>query len=310
MELTILGSSSAIPIIERNPTSQFLHLAGRYFLIDCGEGTQVQLRKNQIGFGRVDHILISHLHGDHFFGLVPLLQSLQLLDRHKPIHIYGPPGLKDIIDVQLRASYTKLRYELNFHPLDMKEPATVFEDENVVVTSFPLKHGIDCCGFYFRERERPRKMSKEALAKYSIPVSEIKKIKLGEDWVDEDGKVIPNAELTYEAPPPLSYAFCTDTLPLELSRYFTKPSLLYHEATFREEHSDRAKKTNHSTAPQAAGVARSVEAENLIVGHFSIRYKDAELEELLQEAKEGFENTFLAREGMCFTVDEKGLKMK
>lgn len=304
MELSvqILGSSSAIPLSDRNPTSQFVTIASRHFLVDCGEGTQIQLRRNRIGFSRIDHILISHLHGDHFYGLVPLLSTLHLLDRHKEVHIYGPPELeKGVYDI-LALSKAKLRYPLVFHALDMKEPAIVYEDKGVTVHSFPLKHSLPCCGFYFQEKPKPRKFIKEALEKYSIPAAEIRQVKQGADWEDENGNIIPNTELTTDAPPSLSYAFCTDTKPVKnLPELLPgSPDLLYHEATFTEELKDRAKQTKHSTAKQAAEIAQLVGAKHLMVGHLSVRYDDPTV--ILDEARAVFPQTYLALEKNTFRL--------
>ncbi len=308
LELTILGSSSAVPLANRSPTSQFLTLASRHFLIDCGEGTQVRLRENNIGFGRIDRIFISHLHGDHFFGLAPLLSTLHLMDRQKEIHIYSPKGLKETITQQMKLQGSWLKYPVIFHNLNPKAEEIIFEDERVSVKAFPLQHSIDCFGFWFREKERPRKMLKSAIAKYSIPVTEIRQIKKGSDWVDANGNSIPNEELTQAPAAALSYAFCTDTSPLEhLNDFIQSPDLLYHEATFMEEHLERAGQTHHSTARQAAEVAKSVDARQLMIGHFSIRYND--LNPLLNEAREIFPHTALAREGHTFTLRSAGEKV-
>jgi ribonuclease Z len=304
LELTILGASSAIPVGNRSPTAQFLTLAGRHFLIDCGEGTQVKLRRNNIGFGRINHILISHLHGDHFYGLVPLLTSLNLLDREKEMHLYGPENLKEAVYALLKATNAYLRFPLVFHSTSNQEKRLLFEDKAVSVYSFPLKHSMPCCGFLFQEKPRPKNFKKEKLQEYSIPVAEIRAIKRGEDWVDEKGRTIANEELTTPAPDPLSYAFCTDTLPLKnLDQYFSEPDLLYHEATFTEELKDRAKQTTHSTALQAAQVALQVKAKNLLLGHFSVRYKD--LTPILDEAQGVFKNSALAIEDTTFFLDRK-----
>lgn len=304
LELTILGASSAIPVGNRSPTAQFLTLAGRHFLIDCGEGTQVKLRRNNIGFGRINHIFISHLHGDHFYGLVPLLTSLHLLDREKEMHLYGPENLKEGVYAFLKATSAYLRFPLVFHVTSSKHKKLLFEDKAVSVFSFPLKHSMPCCGFLFQEKPRPKNMRKEKLQEYSIPVAEIRAIKQGKDWVDEKGRTITNEELTTAAPDPLSYAFCTDTLPLEnLSQYFSEPDLLYHEATFTEDLRDRAKQTNHSTALQAAQVALQVQAKNLLLGHFSVRYKD--LTPILEEAQSVFKNASLAIEDTVFSLNRK-----
>lgn len=302
VSLKILGSSSAIPTLGRNPTSQFLTIADRHFLIDCGEGTQVQLRKYGIGFSRINHILISHLHGDHFYGLIPLLSTLHLLDRHKELHLYGPPALEEGFKNLLRLSHSTLRFPIVFHALNMKERALIYEDKAITIHSIPLKHSIDCCGFLFKEKTRPRNFKKEVLSKYSIPTSEIRKIKTGADWIDEDGNTILNKELTTPPAASLSYAYCTDTVPIEkLAQLLdTKPDLLYHEATFAEEHAKRATQTKHSTASQAAKVAKSVSASKLILGHFSVRYDDLNI--LLEEARTTFKNTYLAREGYHFRM--------
>ncbi len=300
LRITILGSSSAVPISSRNPTSQFLTLANRHFLIDCGEGTQVQLRRNKIGFGRISHIMISHMHGDHFYGLVPLLSSLHLLDRHKEMHLYGPPELEGAVYHLLQVSGSRVRFPLIFHVLDMKNRSLIYEDKAVTVHSIPLKHSLPCCGFVFREKAGMRKFRKEMLQKYSIPGPEIRKIKEGADWVDEKGNVVKNEDLTTDPREPVSYAFCTDTLPLaDLGDLIgTPPTVLYHEATFTESHRERARQTKHSTALQAATVAGQSGAKNLLIGHFSIRYEN--LQELLEEALPVFPDTYLAEEGITF----------
>lgn len=304
MELSvqILGSSSAIPLNGRNPTSQFVTIASRHFLVDCGEGTQIQIRRNRIGFSRIEHILISHLHGDHFYGLVPLLSTLHLLDRHKEVHIYGPPELEKGVYDLLALSHTKLRFPIIFHALNMREPAIVYEDKGIMVHSFPLKHSLPCCGFFFQEKPKPRKFIKEVLEKYSIPNAEIRQIKQGADWQDEDGNIVPNDELTTAPSPSLSYAFCTDTKPVKnlLELMPASPDLLYHEATFTEELKDRAKHTKHSTAKQAAKMAELVGTKHLIVGHFSVRYDN--FDEILQEAQEVFPQTHLALEKNTFRL--------
>lgn len=289
-----------MPVTAKSPTSQFLTLADRHFLIDCGEGTQVRLRENGIGFSRINHIFISHLHGDHFYGLVPLLSTLHLLDREKPVHIYAPAAAEEAVYHLLKYSGGRIRYPLHFHHLPKGQKALVYEDKAVTVHAFPLEHRMDCFGFLFAEKLRPRNMRKEKLEEYSIPVAEIRQIKAGADWTDEAGHTIPNKELTTEAPPPLSYAFCTDTLPLDLKKYLPPVHLLYHEATFKEEHRERAGQTYHTTAQQAARVAQKVPAEYLLLGHFSVRY--GELDSLLEEARTVFPQSHLAREGNTFVL--------
>lgn len=304
LELTILGASSAIPLVNRNPTAQFLTICNRHFLIDCGEGTQVRIRENGIGFGRIDHILISHLHGDHFFGLAPLLSTLHLLDRNKEINIYGPKGLKEVVNAQIKAQGSWLKFPILFHELNFEGEHYIFEDDMIRIKSFPLNHGINCWGFLFEEKDLPRKMKAEAIEKYSIPVSEIKQIKKGADWTDEDGNLIPNSQLTLDAPKSLSYAFCTDTSPTDdLIEYVDSPDLLYHEATFLDKHKERAAQTFHSTSYQAAEVAKSVNARQLMIGHYSARY--TEFDGLLEESREIFPNTILAQEGKTYVIKHK-----
>tara|TARA_R110002072_G_scaffold162072_8_gene313839 strand:- start:718 stop:1665 length:948 start_codon:yes stop_codon:yes gene_type:complete len=308
LELTILGCNSAIPLINRNPTSQFLSIHSRQFLIDCGEGTQIRLRENGIGFGRINHILISHLHGDHCFGLVPLLSSLHLLDRHKEIHIYGPSGLKNIVNLQMKAQGSWLKFPLIFHELVIGKKELIFEDEKILVHSFPLDHGINCWGFLFEEKPLPKNIIPERIKELSIPIPEIKKIKNGEDWQDENGKTYKNSYLCTKGPDSLSYAFCTDTLPLEnLGEYINKPpSLLYHEATFLNDQIKRAKQTNHTTAKQAGEIAKRLNCDHLIIGHFSARY--SEFEAFQEEASTEFENTHLAVEGRKYSINHKQAK--
>jgi len=300
LQLTILGSSSAMPVTEKSPTSQFLTLADRHFLIDCGEGTQMRLRENNIGFGRLQHIFISHLHGDHFYGLVPLLSTLHLLDREKEMHIYAPAAAEEAVRHLLKSSGGRIRYPLIFHPLHGPEKQLAYEDQALTVHSFPLKHRMECYGFVFAEKPRPRHLRKEALEKYQIPIAEMRRIKSGADFYTIEGVKVSNDELTTPADPPLRYAFCTDTRPLDLRPFLDKVDLLYHEATFKEEHAPRAHSTYHSTAAQAARVAQELGAAHLLLGHFSVRYR--ELDSLLQEAQAVFAQSHLALEGRTFSV--------
>lgn len=302
LSLTILGSSSAIPLSNRFPSCQFLNLSDRHFLIDCGEGAQIQLRKNGIGFSRINHIMISHLHGDHFYGLLPLLATMHLLDRQKEVHIYAPPELENSLYENLRLSHSKLRYPLIFHPLNMKKKEIIYEDKAVKVSSFPVKHSLPCCGFFFEEKPRLRKVIIEKLDDLGISGPDIKKIKEGADWQKEDGQIILNEQLTMDPPPPLSYAYCSDTAPLlNLHELLgEKPDILYHEATFMDQHEDRARQTKHSTARQAGVIAQQVHATYLLLGHFSTRYQD--LEPLLKEALEEFENSFIAEDNWTYVL--------
>lgn len=305
LQLTILGSGSAVPLPQRSPTAQFLTLSGRHFLIDCGEGTQTKLRSLRIGFGRINHIFISHLHGDHFFGLVPLLTTLHLLDRQKEMHLYGPPELEQAVNTLLDSTGSRLRYPLVFHPTAPAAPRVVYEDEALWVKAIPLRHGMPCWGYHFQEKPRPRKMRKEAIQRLGIPVAEIRQIKQGADFTDLDGRTHANRDLTDDPARPLGYAYCTDTAPLAayLQKQIGPVDLLYHEATFTEAHQERAQQTTHSTARQAAEVARTMGAQKLLLGHFSIRYDD--LLPLQEEARQIFPESFLAREDRVFELGRK-----
>lgn len=302
-ELTILGSNSAVPLINRHPTSQFLTIADRHFLIDCGEGTQIRLRENGIGFGRIDRILISHLHGDHFFGLIPLLSTLSLLDRKKAIHIYAPKGLEQLVRDQLKVSSSWLKYPLIFYVLETKKKAVVFEDTKVIISSFPLSHSIECWGFEFKEKQRHRKIKKSFIESNKVPITEIKAIKEGADWTNADNVVFKNTDITLFAGKPFSYAYCTDTEPTDISAYIDSPDLLYHEATFLTEHLNRAIKTKHSTALQAAEQAQKLKTKFLLIGHFSIRYDN--LNDFLDEAKSLFRESYLAEEKNKYVLKQR-----
>lgn len=312
--LTILGSSSALPTATTNPTAHLLNVNERFFLVDCGEGTQMQLRRNRVKIQRINHIFISHLHGDHYFGLIGLITTMQLLGREKELHIFSPPGLKPVIELQLNTPYQDKRPEnssepenvigsfpIIFHELDTRLNEVIFEDDKIIVKSIPLKHRIPCCGFLFREKPKPRNILKEMLAKYKIPIDKIQKIKMGEDFIKEDGTIVKNDELTTDAPSSSSYAFCSDTQYNEsIIPMIEGVNLLYHEATFLHDLEKQAKKTAHSTALQAATIAKKANVKQLIIGHFSARYKNTEL--LLKEAKSVFENTLLAEEGKTYST--------
>lgn len=303
-ELTILGSSSAIPTSEKYPTAQVLNVLERFFLIDCGEGTQIQLRRNNIGFEKIKHIFISHLHGDHYYGLIGLISTFNLMGLKNNIHIYSPSQLKDVIQPQLNFLKGDMQFEVIFHPLNFKKPEKILEDKKVEVYSFPVKHSINCCGFLFREKQRESNIKKEYISKYQIPIEEIKNIKKGADFNSAEGKIIPNSELTTIPPPPRSYAFCADTAYHEpLAEVLKGVDLIYHEATFAEDLRDWAVKTCHSTAKDAARIAQMADVEKLIIGHFSSRYDNEEL--LLNEARSIFPNTELAAEGKKYPVPIK-----
>ena len=298
-ELTILGCSSATPTASRNPTAQVLNIHERFFLLDCGEATQIQIRRFKINIQRIDHIFISHLHGDHYLGLPGLLGTMHLLGREKKLHIYSPPGLKEIIDTNHFHSKTFLKYELVFHVIENK--ATIFEDDKLTVDTIPMNHRIPCYGFLFREKRLPRNIIKDKLVEFNIPVQEIQKLKEGNDFVSHDGTRILNQELTTDPPPPRSYAYCSDTIYNEsFIAQIQNINLLYHEATFADDMAVRAKETYHCTAKEAGTIAEKANVQQLIIGHYSARYR--ELDVLLKEAKENFENTVLALEGNTYKV--------
>ena len=299
--LTILGSSSATPTSNRNPSAQYLNFIDRNILIDCGEGTQSQIRKYKLKLTKIEHIFISHLHGDHYFGLPGLLSSLHLLNQTHEVHLYCFKELKEILEQIFKYSDTFLRYRLVYHFLDSKRPEVIFEDDKIQVSSFPLKHRIACCGFVFREKSSLLSVKKDMIELYKLSPHDIVKIKNGEDFVDEDGNLVKNQHLTHAPNPLLSYAYCSDTVFDEsLAEVLYNVSLLYHEATFCNDQKERAEVTFHSTAEQAAQIAKKAQVEQLLIGHFSSRYKDTSV--FAQEAKAVFEKTFLAEEGKTFVL--------
>ena len=300
-EVTILGSSSATPIYNRNPTSQVLNINERLYLVDCGEGTQQQMLRFDVRASRIDHIFISHLHGDHYLGLIGLLSSLHLNGRKKTLKLFGPPQLKEIIDLQFKYSETTLQYEIEFTATDPTKAQTIISNEDVIVETIPLDHRIPCTGFLFREKKRLRKLLKDELERIGVPVEYFTALKKGADYTDPQGKLYKNDVLTTDSDAPKAYAYCSDTL--YSHQYFNQidnVDLLYHEATFLHNMLDRAKETHHTTAQQAAEVAQAVHAKKLLIGHFSARYKS--LDELLEEAQSIFPETNLAIEGKTFTV--------
>jgi ribonuclease Z len=303
-ELTILGSSSATPTSKRHPTAQLLNIAERFFLIDCGEATQIQLRRYHIRFQRINHIFISHMHGDHYLGLMGLLSSLHLLGRKTPLHLYHPPGLKEVIDIQLDISKTVLNYEIVWHPHPEQAPALIFEDQLLTVETIPLNHRIPCYGFLFREKPRAYVLKKEEVEARGIPRSQMVLLKRGLNAVLEDGTVIPNSELTLGQRKSRAYAFCSDTrIDPKVIESVRNVDLLYHESTFLHEMIDRAMATYHSTAREAGIVAREAGVEKLVIGHFSVRYTD--LHPLLEEARAEFPATHLGEEGAKFSIAEQ-----
>ncbi|MBS0011032.1 MAG: ribonuclease Z [Bacteroidales bacterium] len=300
-ELTILGSSSALPTSTRYPSAHVLNVHERFFLIDCGEGTQMQIRKYRIKFGRIHHIFISHLHGDHVFGLYGLLSSMNLSGRVSPLRLYAPVGFDGILHSHLSDFNIHLNFDIDFVPLVGKDPVKVYEDKNMSVVSFPLKHRVPAFGFLFREKERERNIIREAITRYIIPLAEIPKIKQGSDFITPDGERIPNSEISTEPPKPRSFAYCSDTAYFKrLSVFVRGVDLLYHEATFAGDNEDLAVKTGHSTAGQAAITAREAGAGRLLIGHFSARYREVTI--LLEEARKIFPETIAAEEGSVIQV--------
>jgi ribonuclease Z len=296
-ELTILGCGSATPTANQNPTAQLLNMAERFFLIDCGEGTQRQLRRMKLRMGKINHIFISHLHGDHYFGLIGLISTYHLMSRKNTLHVYGPPALEEILNLQMRSSNTELGFKLQFHPTQADGVNLIFEDKKVEVFSFPLRHSIATTGFLFQEKLRDRNLISAKIREYKIPIYALNHIKQGADYTTEEGRVIHNTALTTDPPRPLSYAFCSDTAYAQRTAEFVKGvDLLYHESTFLEEDKSRAKNTRHSTAMQAAKVAEAAGTRHLLLGHYSVRYDDLSL--FATEAASIFKNVTAAAEGM------------
>ncbi|HET8808991.1 MAG TPA: ribonuclease Z [Flavobacteriaceae bacterium] len=299
MKLTILGCHSASPKRNTHPTSQVLEINNHLFLIDCGEGTQVRLRKEKVKFSRIKHIFISHLHGDHFFGLIGLVSTFGLLNRETELHIYGPKGIKEIIVLQLKISKSWTKFPLYFHELSSREPELIFEDEKVTVETIPLDHRIYANGFLFEEKPGDRKLLLEKVLNYGVDVAYYRSLKKGKDAILEDGTIVPNSKLTAPPDPPKSYAFCSDTAyNPNIVPQLKNTTALYHEATFLEKHQHLCEKTKHSTAKEAAKIAKMADVGKLILGHYSTRYDDLNL--FLQEAKTVFESVELAESGKIF----------
>ncbi len=300
-DVTILGSSSATPIFNRNPTAQALNINERLYLIDCGEGTQQQMLRFDIKASRIDYIFISHLHGDHYLGLVGLLSSLHLNGRKKPITLFGPAHLKEIIDIQFKYSETKLHFDLDFKSIDPLKSEIILDNTDITVETLILDHRIDCTGFVFRQKKRLRKINKEKTELLNVPVEYYSLLKRGVDYFTTDGKTYANSELTSDSEATKAYGYCSDTLFND--RYFDQIKnidLLYHEATFAHNMLDRANETHHTTALQAGQIAQLNGVKKLLIGHFSARYKS--LIELLDEARSVFPETELAIEGKTFVI--------
>jgi ribonuclease Z len=295
--ITVLGSSSAIPTKDRFPTSQVLSCYGRHYLIDCGEGTQIQLRKYKISFQRIDHIFISHLHADHFLGLPGLLSTMDLLGREREIHIHAHEELNVFMDGFIKTTYNGFSFPVHYHPIEKKKAGLLFENIHLEISTFPVKHSIPCNGFLFKEKEKLPNLKKELVLEHTPTIEEIHQIKAGGDFKTSEGKIILHKDFTIPSPPARSYAFITDTAYSEnILPFIQHVDLLYHESTFAEDMAARAKSTLHSTAKQAGEMAKKANAKKLMIGHYSVRYDDIDV--LLNEAKTIFENTFCATEGL------------
>jgi len=300
LRLTILGCHSATPRVNAFPTSQYLEINDRHFIIDCGEGTQRQMRKYKVVFSRINHIFISHLHGDHFYGLVGLLSTFGILNREKELHVFGPKGIKEATEMLLRISQSHANFELIFHELSSKKSELIFEDEKVFVHTIPLNHRVYTNGYLFKEKEKPKKLHIKNIENYpEIGKADYLNIKAGKDIVLESGEIIFNDELTIASEPPKSFAYCSDTCFLPtIIPIIKNADLLYHEATFLSDKEDLAEKTMHSTAAQAATIAKEANVKKLVLGHYSGRYDDIQL--FKNEAEIIFKNTLLAEPGIIF----------
>lgn len=300
-EVNILGCGSALPTTRHNATSQVVNIREKLFMIDCGEGTQVQLRKSRLKFSRLNHIFISHLHGDHCFGLMGLISTFGMLERTADLHIYSHPDLKVLLNPHLDFFCKGMPYKVIFHDINPAERSIIYEDRSLTVETVPLRHRLPTCGFLFREKPTPNHIIREMTDFYKVPLYMMNRIKNGEDFVTDDGSVIPNSRLTTPSDPPRSYAYCSDTSYIPyITEQIQNVDVLFHEATFTDSEKARAKATQHSTARQAADIALKANAGQLIIGHFSARYETEEC--LLNEAREVFPNTILANENLRIEI--------
>jgi ribonuclease Z len=299
LAVTILGNNSALPAFDRHPTAQVVTMDENLFLIDCGEGTQMQMAKYRIRRNRINHIFISHLHGDHYFGLIGLVTSMGLLGRDHDMHLYAPAPLKEIIDLQLKVADTALPYKLHFHPL--KDDGTIIKDDKFTVRCFKVQHRIPCWGFVFEQVKAPRRVHAQKAIENGIPTSFFDKLKMGEDYINKQGLLVRNDWVTLPAAAPKSYAYGADTIYNEaLAEKVKGVHLLYHETTYLKDLEDRATKRFHCTTTQAATIAKNANVGKLIIGHFSSKYEL--LDEFEKEAREIFLNTELAIEGVTYKV--------
>lgn len=297
----ILGCGSALPTLQHNASSQIVELREKLFMIDCGEGTQIQLRRSRIHFSKIIAVFISHLHGDHCFGLPGMISTFGMTGRTAPLHIYAPAAFEPILDQTLSFFCQGLEFKVVFHAVDTTQNKVVYEDRSLTVETIPLQHRIDCCGFLFREKPILPHIRRDMIDFYKIPISQINNIKAGADWVTPEGEVIANSRLTTPAEPARSYAYCSDTRYIKTLHELVKGvSTLYHESTYSTEDAERARLYWHSTSQDAAKVARDASVGKLLLGHFSARYNNES--QLLDEAKEIFPNSYLTCEGATFDI--------
>ena len=299
-ELHILGCGAALPTPHHFCSSQVLNIREKLFMVDCAEGIQMQLRRSRLKFSHLNHIFLTHLHGDHCFGLMGVISSFALLGRTATLHVYGPQGLREIFQPQIDFFCQGIDYTVELHELNHKQSEAIYDDRSVTVYSFPLKHRVPCIGYLFKEKEVMRHIRRDAIDAFGIPISQINNIKAGMDWQTPDGDIIPNHLLTTPPDPVRSYAYCSDTMfSPHNAELLEGVDLLYHEATFLQAHELLARKTFHSTAQQAATFAQLCHAKKLLIGHFSSRYEDADV---LAEAQSVFANTIAAKEGLCISI--------
>lgn len=297
----ILGCGSALPTLKHNASSQVVEIREKLFMIDCGEGTQMQLRKSRIRFTKISCVFISHLHGDHCFGLIGMISTFGMLGRTATLRVYGPKELGSVLDSQIKTFCQGLEFQVEFHAVDTTKKAVIYEDRSLTVESIPLRHRMPTCGFLFREKPTLPHIKRDMIDFYHVPVSQINNIKLGASWTTPDGDVVDNSRFVEPADPPRSYAYCSDTKYIpELHKLIDGVDTLYHESTYASDNADRARKYHHSTAQDAASVARDAHVGKLLLGHYSARYNDESV--ILREAQEIFPNSFLTNEGMVFDV--------
>ena len=300
-EVHILGCGSALPTTRHFPTSQVVNIREKLFMIDCGEGAQMQLRRSRLRFSRLNHIFISHLHGDHCFGLIGLISTFALLGRTATLHIYAHKELEELMRPWLNYFCHGIDFSVEFHAFDSKKSEIIYDDRSVTVSTIPLKHRVPCCGFLFAEKQTPDHIIRDMIDFYQIPTYELNRIKNGGDFTTPEGNIIPHSRLTTPSNPPRKYAYCSDTIYLPDNKPLLQGlDLLFHEATFGGDNEARAKETFHSTAKQAATMAKETGTKQLLIGHFSARYEDESV--LLKEAQSIFPNTLLAKENLCVEI--------